>query len=204
MPFSSRPDDPLATSGISTGFPVLSRARGLVIHVLRTRAPLSSPKGFSFDLHVLGPPQTFALSQDQTLQFDVWHQMMLDESTSRPTRAACHSRWQDFCRYGQAFTRATGFADSRRLPAGDPVALLALAGGAQNHASRGPCSCSSVFRKRRVPCGRPCLSDSSEPESGGGPVGCRGSPGQGTRFVRAIQSRVKLRDEVFCPLRPAS
>jgi hypothetical protein len=42
----------------------------LVIHVLRTRAPLSSPKRFSFDLHVLGPPQTFALSQDQTLQFD--------------------------------------------------------------------------------------------------------------------------------------
>ena len=39
--------------------------------MLRTRAPLSSPKRFSFDLHVLGPPQTFALSQDQTLQFDV-------------------------------------------------------------------------------------------------------------------------------------
>ena len=38
--------------------------------MLRTRAPLSTPKGFSFDLHVLGPPQTFALSQDQTLQFD--------------------------------------------------------------------------------------------------------------------------------------
>ena len=70
MPFSSGPDDPDDTSGISTGFPVLSRTRGLVIHVLRTRAPLSSPKRFSFDLHVLGPPQTFALSQDQTLQFD--------------------------------------------------------------------------------------------------------------------------------------
>ena len=35
--------------------------------MLRTRAPLvvANP----FDLHVLGPPQTFALSQDQTLQF---------------------------------------------------------------------------------------------------------------------------------------
>ena len=65
-----KPDDSIDTSGISTSFPVLSRARGLVIHVLRTRAPLSTPKGFSFDLHVLGPPQTFALSQDQTLQFD--------------------------------------------------------------------------------------------------------------------------------------
>ena len=59
-------------SGISGGFPPLFQAEGLVTHVLRTRAPLStSPKGsFSFDLHVLGPPQTFALSQDQTLQFD--------------------------------------------------------------------------------------------------------------------------------------
>ena len=37
--------------------------------MLRTRAPLTiaSP----FDLHVLGPPQTFALSQDQTLQFEL-------------------------------------------------------------------------------------------------------------------------------------
>ena len=36
--------------------------------MLRTRAPLvvANP----FDLHVLGPPQTFALSQDQTLQFE--------------------------------------------------------------------------------------------------------------------------------------
>ena len=44
----------------------------MITHVLRTRAPLSpTPKSeFSFDLHVLGPPQTFALSQDQTLQFD--------------------------------------------------------------------------------------------------------------------------------------
>jgi hypothetical protein len=37
--------------------------------VLRTRAPLS-PKT-SFDLHVLGMPPAFVLSQDQTLKFDV-------------------------------------------------------------------------------------------------------------------------------------
>ena len=72
MPFSETPDDISDSPGISTSFPVLSRTRGLVIHVLRTRAPLSSPKRFSFDLHVLGPPQTFALSQDQTLQFDLF------------------------------------------------------------------------------------------------------------------------------------
>src|SRR3546814_13124523 len=38
-------------------------------HVLRTRAPLD-PK-VSFDLHVLGMPPAFVLSQDQTLKFDV-------------------------------------------------------------------------------------------------------------------------------------
>ena len=36
-------------------------------HALRTRAPLT-PKG-SFDLHVLGMPPAFVLSQDQTLKF---------------------------------------------------------------------------------------------------------------------------------------
>ena len=37
-------------------------------HVLLTRPPLT-PKG-PFDLHVLGLPPAFALSQDQTLRFD--------------------------------------------------------------------------------------------------------------------------------------
>ena len=37
--------------------------------MLLTRAPLYSVRRpFAFDLHVLGPPLTFALSQDQTLQ----------------------------------------------------------------------------------------------------------------------------------------
>src|SRR6478752_6764399 len=36
-------------------------------HALRTRAPLD-PK-VSFDLHVLGMPPAFVLSQDQTLKF---------------------------------------------------------------------------------------------------------------------------------------
>lgn len=64
---------PDTTSGISPSFLGLSRSKGLITHVLRTRAPLSTlPKvSFSFDLHVLGPPQTFALSQDQTLQFEL-------------------------------------------------------------------------------------------------------------------------------------
>ena len=48
----------------------LSACRGLVAYALRTRAPLSClPKvAFPFDLHVLGLPLAFILSQDQTLR----------------------------------------------------------------------------------------------------------------------------------------
>ena len=62
----------MKVSGISTGFPVLSRSSGQVPHVLLTRSPLSTraSPGFSFDLHVLGAPPAFVLSQDQTLHRD--------------------------------------------------------------------------------------------------------------------------------------
>src|SRR5580704_2039818 len=49
---------------------MLSPARGKITHVLLTRAPLYRGRSpFSCDLHVLGAPLTFVLSQDQTLQF---------------------------------------------------------------------------------------------------------------------------------------
>jgi hypothetical protein len=43
-----------------------------VTHVLLTRSPLNQvPKDLiALDLHVLGTPPAFVLSQDQTLQFD--------------------------------------------------------------------------------------------------------------------------------------
>ena len=57
-------------SGISLGFPRLSRSKGQVGHVLLTRSPLHvRPRAVSsFDLHVLGTPPAFILSQDQTLR----------------------------------------------------------------------------------------------------------------------------------------
>jgi hypothetical protein len=56
-------------SGISTPFGELFRASGKITHVFLTRAPLYSPlRAFSLDLHVLGTPPAFVLSQDQTLQ----------------------------------------------------------------------------------------------------------------------------------------
>ena len=54
--------------GIIRRFHRLSPGRGLVAYALRTRAPLSRPGGrLPFDLHVLGLPLAFILSQDQTL-----------------------------------------------------------------------------------------------------------------------------------------
>ena len=71
--FFTRPCDHVKASGISRRFQRLSRSPGQVSHVLLTRSPLSpGPKsGFSFDLHVLGTPPAFVLSQDQTLRRDL-------------------------------------------------------------------------------------------------------------------------------------
>ena len=59
-------------SGISSGFPKLSQSYRQVAHVLLTRPPLKSEEASFFiiplDLHVLGTPPAFVLSQDQTLQ----------------------------------------------------------------------------------------------------------------------------------------
>ena len=51
--------------------------------MLRTRAPLD-PK-VSFDLHVLGMPPAFVLSQDQTLKF-VSHTKQARPEDRQPTR----------------------------------------------------------------------------------------------------------------------
>ena len=52
--------------GISSPFGLLSPAEGQVNYVLLTRSPLSIAA--PFDLHVLGTPPAFILSQDQTLR----------------------------------------------------------------------------------------------------------------------------------------
>ena len=58
--------------GISTPFGRLSPTQGQITYVLLTRAPLyRGLLPFSLDLHVLGAPLTFVLSQDQTLQLNL-------------------------------------------------------------------------------------------------------------------------------------
>jgi hypothetical protein len=56
-----------ALCGISPSFPELSPTGRQVVYVLLDRAPLSRPKSGPFDLHTLGTPLAFVLSQDQTL-----------------------------------------------------------------------------------------------------------------------------------------
>ena len=59
-----------ASCGISSRFQLLSPTERQVLHALLTRSPLKQkPKSLlPFDLHVLGTPPAFVLSQDQTLK----------------------------------------------------------------------------------------------------------------------------------------
>jgi hypothetical protein len=57
----------MTTCGISVPFGPLSPTSRQVTYVLLTRLPLHEPKPAPFDLHALGTPPAFILSQDQTL-----------------------------------------------------------------------------------------------------------------------------------------
>ena len=72
-PLTPHPCGYVVLCGISTCFQVLSPSRRQVVHALLTRSPLSDhPKTITpFDLHVLGTPPAFVLSQDQTLEFNL-------------------------------------------------------------------------------------------------------------------------------------
>src|SRR5262249_16740085 len=62
---------PGSVPGISGPFAPLSRSPRWVTHVLLTRPPLTASValGSPLDLHVLGTPPAFVLSQDQTPHF---------------------------------------------------------------------------------------------------------------------------------------
>ena len=73
-PLTSLPCDSVVLCGISNRFRLLSPSKRQVAHALLTRSPLSKiPKNLTpFDLHVLGTPPAFVLSQDQTLEFNLY------------------------------------------------------------------------------------------------------------------------------------
>ena len=82
--------------GISRRFQRLSPSLGQVTYVLLTRPPLSTrylaAPGFALDLHVLGTPPAFILSQDQTLRrFQQPHKAALypfSQGCARPVTSA--------------------------------------------------------------------------------------------------------------------
>ena len=73
-PLTPVPCGTVVLCGISTCFQVLSPCAGQIAHALLTRPPLKSVRASTprspLDLHVLGTPPAFVLSQDQTLKFD--------------------------------------------------------------------------------------------------------------------------------------
>ena len=71
--------------------------------MLRTRAPLYSPlRAFSLDLHVLGTPPAFVLSQDQTLQLRVFDPCQMPLARRWPVIRICVRKLKE-C--GTAFRR---------------------------------------------------------------------------------------------------
>jgi hypothetical protein len=62
------PDTRPGPCGISIPFGTLSPTAGQVTHALLSRPPLLHPKVQASDLHALGTPPAFVLSQDQTRQ----------------------------------------------------------------------------------------------------------------------------------------
>ena len=109
-PFLAAPAGAVVSSGISTPFGMLSQSEGQMTYVLLTRAPLYSARRlFAFDLHVLGAPPTFALSQDQTLQLAFCDTLIFEapnlslsldseELTQEPTNlllSVCYSVFKD-------------------------------------------------------------------------------------------------------------
>ena len=77
-PLTPWPCGPVVSCGIRTPFGILSPCLGQVAHALLTRPPLkhttfhpkTSGRMSPLDLHVLGTPPAFVLSQDQTLPFN--------------------------------------------------------------------------------------------------------------------------------------
>ena len=77
-PLTPVPCGPVVSCGIRTPFGILSPCLGQVAHALLPRPPLkhnrfhpkTSANVSPLDLHVLGTPPAFVLSQDQTLPFN--------------------------------------------------------------------------------------------------------------------------------------
>ena len=135
----------MGTSGISSGFPLLSRSSGQVAHVLLTRSPLGLHQGLplgwtSFDLHVLSTPPAFVLSQDQTLH--------RDHAPSKPGSDPLKSR-----RHGLSSDRPTGTKTDKRLLLSVVLSALTTAIDAKRPSPALALASSVPFSKSASPAG---------------------------------------------------
>ena len=91
-------------SGITRPFGRLSRGRGQVLHVLLSRSPLASARGqVPFDLHVLGAPPAFILSQDRTLRPKIFGPRARPVLTTFTLIGSVRFIW--FCLIGKGISR---------------------------------------------------------------------------------------------------
>src|SRR5207237_7365788 len=97
---------------------MLSPAKGKVTHVLLTRAPLYRGRSpFSCDLHVLGAPLTFVLSQDQTLQLNLSSSQVAMWKTPQ-------SLGSGFGIWRSLRSRTAGLADDGPRASEDPLVIV--------------------------------------------------------------------------------
>jgi hypothetical protein len=137
-------------SGITRPFGRLSRGRGQVLHVLLSRSPLASlRRGVPFDLHVLGAPPAFILSQDRTLRPKMYGPRARPVLTTFTLIGSVRFIW--FCLIGKGISRGRLSAALRKtiqvrpfqmvrcLPGCDTsgVSILAVS-GSQGARLRGP------------------------------------------------------------------
>ena len=139
-------------SGITRPFGRLSRGRGQVLHVLLSRSPLASARGqVPFDLHVLGAPPAFILSQDRTLRPKMYGLRARPVLTTSTLIGSVRFIW--FCLIGKGISRGRLSAALRKtiqvrpfqmvrcLPGCDTsvVSILAVSGsqGARPHGPSG-------------------------------------------------------------------
>ena len=133
-------EEAVVSSGISQPFGWLFPTSRQVTYVLLTRAPLYSGNRsppFSHDLHVLGTPPAFVLSQDQTLQFIVDNTRRccphLDELNKSPPLVFRTRR--PFCPAGRpdpslpSFQRPDAPGQSQRVIGKPPAGVKAFAPG---------------------------------------------------------------------------
>src|SRR5713101_8622643 len=128
-----------------------------MIHVLRTRSPVYSPlRAFSLDLHVLGTPPAFVLSQDQTLQLSIGVSFLAHlHPTSAKRGRAVHSKHCEF-RNPSSWTCYPVFRDRPGTPFLTPHFRRPRLPAVSNTPARGALPTAAAAARQEPCCGSLC------------------------------------------------